>query len=394
MSVIDYGLDGRYDAIVAEARSVLDAIPVQEREPTGSTLSPYLCKTFKQSGLSSYMVPARFGGRSEDVDPLAVCLLRETLMGTSSQMDAMFSLQGIGSYALSLAGDPRVQEEWLPRIATGDALAAMALTEPHAGSDLKSASTVIRAEGSEVVINGHKSYISHANDADVITVFGREGDGFSLVAVPVGTPRMSIVPGPALIAPHEVADVILEDVRLPADHRIGLPGQAFALVLATLTVFRASVAGSAVGLAQAALDEAVRHCGDRQQFGRPLYKLGPVAALLADSGAEVEMARLLAYRAATRARDGAPDSLDYSSMAKLATTEIACRVVDRCVQAMGRFGLEAGGRMGQIYLVARPLRIYEGASEVLRLGVARYLHTATATRAEATGIEAVTLPLS
>jgi acyl-CoA dehydrogenase len=378
MSVIEYGIEARYEDVVAEARAVIEAIPAEKREPCASTLSPYLIGVFKQSGLSSYMVPARFGGRSESVDPLAVCLVRETLMASSSQLDAMFSLQGIGTYALTLAGHPRVQRAWLPRIARGDALAAMALTEPHAGSDLKSVTTTIRADGDDVVIDGHKSCISHANDADVITVFGREGDGFSLVAVPAGTAGMTIVPGPALIAPHEVADVVFEHVRLPADYRVGVPGEAFALVLATLTVFRASVAGSAVGLAQAALDEAVRHCGERRQFGRPLYRLGPVAALLADSGAEVEMARLLAYRAATRARDGAPDSLDYSSMAKLATTEIACRVVDRCVQAMGRFGLEAGTRMGQIYLVARPLRIYEGASEVLRLGVARYLHTTAA----------------
>lgn len=221
---------------------------------------------------------------------------------------------------------------WLPRIASGESLAAMALTEPGAGSDLKAVTTTIRVDGDELVIDGRKSFISHAALAEVITVFGKEGDGWSLVCVPADTPGLTIRPGPSLIAPHDVADVVLDGVRVPVSHRIGAPGKAFALVLATLTVFRASVAGSAVGLAQAALDEAVRHCRDREQFGRPLYKLGPVAGLLADSGADVEMSRLLAYRAATRARDlagiggdeRAAESLDYSSMAKLAASEAAC----------------------------------------------------------------------
>jgi acyl-CoA dehydrogenase len=327
------------------------------------------------------MVPGEFGGIAERVDPVAVCVIREALMYGSSPLDAMFSLQGIGTYALTLAGDPELQRRWLPRIASGESLAAMALTEPGAGSDLKAATTTIRADGDDLVIDGHKSFISHAAVADVITVFGKEEGGWSLVAVPTGTPGLTIHPGPSLIAPHDVADVVFDGVRVPAGHRIGAPGKAFELVLATLTVFRASVAGSAVGLAQAALDEAVRHCRDREQFGRPLYKLGPVAGLLADSGADVEMSRLLAYRAATKARDlagsgdhtRAAESLDYSSMAKLAASEAACRVVDRCVQAMGRFGLVADSRIGQVYLLQRPLRIYEGASEVLRLGVARYL---------------------
>jgi acyl-CoA dehydrogenase len=376
MNASEFGLDARYDDLQREARAVIEAIAPAEREPVSGGLSPLLVKEFRASGLSRFMVPGRFGGHTERVDPVAVCLIREVLMNASSQLDAMFSLQGIGTYALSLAGDPQLQQHWLPRVASGEVLAAMALTEPDAGSDLKSCTTTIRAEGDELVLNGHKSFISHAAVADVITVFGREGDGWSLVCGPAGTPGLSVRPGPDLIAPHDVADVLLHDVRVPRSHRIGEAGSAFELVLATLTVFRASVAGSAVGLAQAALDEAVRHCRDRRQFGRPLYRLGPVAGLLADSAADVEMARLLAYRAALRARDQAvtpAESLDYSSMAKLAASEAACRVVDRCVQAMGRFGLATDRRVGQLYLLARPLRIYEGASEVLRLGVARYL---------------------
>lgn len=393
MRVSEYGLDG-YDDIQAQARAVVESLAPRDREPrAGEGLTDTQVKAFRASGLSRHAVPGRFGGITETVDPVAVCVIREELMYGSSPLDAMFALQGIGSYALTLGGDPELQRYWLPRIASGEALAAMALTEPGAGSDLKAATTTIRVEGDELRIDGLKSFISHAEVADVITVFGKEEGGWSLVAVPADTPGLSIRPGPSLIAPHDVADVVLDGVRVPVSHRIGAPGKAFDLVLATLTVFRASVAGSAVGLAQAALDEAVRHCRDREQFGRPLYKLGPVAGLLADSGADVEMSRLLAYRAATRAREAAEsgdgaraaESLDYSSMAKLAATEAACRVVDRCVQAMGRFGLVADSRIGQIYLLQRPLRIYEGASEVLRLGVARYL---TAQLPDASGPDA------
>ncbi|MBA3743129.1 acyl-CoA dehydrogenase family protein [Sporichthya sp.] len=373
MRASEYGLDTHYDRIQDEVRAVLDGVAPEDREPTGGRLSPLLVKAFAESNLSEHMVAARHGGRTETIDPLAVCVIREALMNSSSQLDALFSLQGIGSYALSRAGHPEVQQHWLPRIARGEALAAMALTEPHAGSDLKSITTTMHEDGDDLVISGHKNYISHASVADVITVFVREGEGYSLAVVPARTPGLRIEDGPTLIAPHEVSDLYFDEVRVPRSHRIGAPGEAFEHVLATLTVFRASVAGSAVGLAQAALDTALEHCVTREQFGRPLWKLGAVGALLADCAGEVEMARLLAYRAAGRAKAGSPDALDYSSMAKLATTEIACRVVDRCLQTMGRFGLEAEGHMAQLYLIARPLRIYEGANEVLRLGVARYL---------------------
>ncbi len=170
-----------------------------------------------------------------------------------------------------------------------------------------------------------------------------------------------------------LGEVQFDQVRLPASARLGVKGQGLPLVLATLGVFRVSVAGAAVGLAQAALEEAVRHTRSRIQFGRPLARLGPVAQMLADCWTEVEMARLLTYRAAYMAIDDPAASLHHSSMAKLAASEIASRVVDRCVQVMGRFGLIRGSKIEKLYRQARPMRIYEGASEVLRLGIAREL---------------------
>jgi len=209
--------------------------------------------------------------------------------------------------------------------------------------------------------------------ADFYTVLAREDDAYSMLLVPADAPGVSIEPLPELIAPHVIADVRLSGVRLDQQARIGQPGEGFRLALSTLATFRVSVAGAAVGLADAALREAGRHAGTRRQFGRTLAELGPVAALLADSWADVEAARLLTYDVALAARADPLAQLDRSSMAKLAASEAASRVVDRCVQVMGRWGLVRGGRMEKLYRQSRPLRIHEGASEVLRLGIARQL---------------------
>ena len=170
-----------------------------------------------------------------------------------------------------------------------------------------------------------------------------------------------------------LGDLQFDNVLLPHSARLGEAGKGLDLVMATLAVFRVSVAGAAVGLAQTALEEAVRHTRTRIQFGRPLARLGPVAQMLADSWTEIEMARLLTYRAASMAKDNPAATLQHSSMAKLAASEAASKVVDRCVQVMGRFGLIRGSKIEKLYRQARPMRIYEGSSEVLRLGIAREL---------------------
>ena len=194
-----------------------------------------------------------------------------------------------------------------------------------------------------------------------------------MVLVPADMPGVSVTSTPELMAPHILGEIRFDDVLLPSSARLGEVGQGLELVLATLGVFRVSVGGAAVGLAQAALEEAVRHTRQRVQFGRPLAKLGPVAQMLADCWSEVEMARLLTYRAAWIASGDPSNALNHSSMAKLAATEMASRVVDRCVQMMGRFGLIRNSKIERLYRQARPMRIYEGASEVLRLGIAKTL---------------------
>ena len=363
-----------YRALQQEARDVAARLePVAAAADDSNEVHPEVLSILRQSNLMNLMVPAAYGGRHEQVDPFAVCIVREVLMATCSHADSLFALQGIGSLAIGRVGSPEQREQWLPKVATGEVLAALALTEPVAGSDLKGITTTIVTRGDELVISGHKSFISNAGAAGFYTVLAREPQGLSLVLVPADADGVASSPAPELIAPHVLGDVIFDDVVVSSAARLGEPGRGLDSVLATLAVFRVSVAGAAVGLAQAALEEATRHARTREQFGRPLARLGPVASLLADSWADVAGARLLTYRAAELAGQDPLGHLEHSSLAKLAATEAACRVVDRCVQVMGRWGLIRGSKIERCYRQARPMRIYEGASEVLRLGISRRL---------------------
>ncbi len=367
-------LDPPYRELQAEARALAEEVaPLAAEADESSTVDHRVLERLRASGLCGVMVPAAWGGRDEAVDPLAVAVVREALMGASSHLDSLFALQGIGSFAIARGGSDEQRDRWLPAVARGEALAALALTEPEAGSDLKSIATTLSPTADGLLLRGEKAFISNAGAAAFYTVLAREEAGLSLVLVEAGAPGVSVTRTQEIVAPHVLGDLRFDGVALPPTARIGPPGGGLDLVLATLAVFRASVAAAAVGLAQAALEEAVRHTAARSQFGRPLARHGQVAALLADSWTEVEMARLLTYRAAELARDDPAAALNWSSMAKLASTEIASRVVDRAVQAMGRWGLSRDGKVERLYRQARPMRIYEGASEVLQLGIARTL---------------------
>lgn len=371
---MNFDLDPHYLLIQDQARKLARAVePLASEADEMSQVHPGVLAALRQSGLCSLMVPAEFGGAASRPDPLAICVVREALMATSSHADSLFALQGIGSYAISLAGSPGQRAHWLPRVGTAEVLAALAITEEHVGSDVKNIATVATATAEGLRLRGTKSFISNGGAAGFYLVLCKEEAGYSMLLVPADAPGVSVTPTPEIMSPHVLGEIHFDDVALPQSARLGRPGQGMDLVLATLGVFRVSVAGAAVGLAQAALEEAVRHTRTRVQFGRPLARLGPVAQMLADSWTEIEMARLLTYRAAAAAVHDSAAALPQSSMAKLAATEAACRVVDRCVQVMGRFGLVRNTKIEKFYRQARPMRIYEGASEVLRLGIARQL---------------------
>jgi acyl-CoA dehydrogenase len=369
-----FALDKRYIELQEEARRLTAMVePIAAEADAMSTVHPELHRLLADADLGSLMVPAAYGGRTEKVDPLAVCVVREVLTMTSGNLDSLFALQGIGSFAISVAGTDEQRSRWLPAVASCEALAALALTEPDAGSDVRAMkSEVVQTDGG-LALKGHKAFISNAPSAAFFTVFAREGDGFSLFLVPADRDGITITPSPEIIAPHVLGEVELDSVPVDDSDRIGVAGRGFGLVMATLSVFRVSVAGAAVGLSQAALEEAASHTATREQFGRPLARLAPVAERLADSWGEIEAARLLTYRTAEEAREDPGGQLQMSSLAKLVATETASRVVDRSVQVMGRFGLIQGSKIERLYRLARPMRIYEGASEALRSGIASAL---------------------
>jgi acyl-CoA dehydrogenase len=369
-----FELPDEYIALQRDAAALASACaPTAAEADEASRIHPQVRELLRKSGLAEVMVPAAFGGRGDGVDSLAVTVIREQLAAESAHLDSLFAMQGIGSFGLSVGGTPELQERWLPRVGRLEAIAALGLTEPDVGSDLKAITTTAEERGGLLVLNGHKSFITNAGDADFYSVLAREGDGFSLILVPADTPGLSTSSPHQIIAPHVLGDVVLDGVTVPASHRLGAPGAGFTLVLATLATFRVSVAGAAVGLATAALTEAVRHCAAREQFGVPLARLGPVPAALASSWTDIEMARALTYRAAASAARDPLAHLDLSSLAKVGATEAAGRVVDRAVQVMGRFGLVRGSKIERLYREARPMRIYEGATEVIYDSLARHL---------------------
>lgn len=369
-----FQLADAYEAVRERAAALAArANPLAAEADAMSTVHEGMRDLLRDSGLARLMVPAAYGGESEQIDPVAVCVVREELMSASAHLDSLFALQGIGSYALAVGGSDELRSRWLPGVADLDVLAALALTEPDAGSDLKSISTTVVERDGKLVVDGAKSFISNGTEAGFFSVLAREGDGYSMVLVPADAPGLQVEPTPELIAPHILGEITFEGVEVPAGNRIGEPRRGFGLVLATLSMFRVSVAGAALGVARAALDEATRHAKRREQFGGPLIELDSIAAMLGDSWMELEMARLLTYRAAERARENPRAALVDSSMAKLAASEVAGRVADRAVQVTGRFGLVRDAKVERLYRQARPMRIYEGASEVLRLQIARVL---------------------
>lgn len=378
-----FDLSPRHREIQRTARSCAARIEEFAGEAdTYTQIHPGVLDALRESGLARQVVPSAYGGAGETLDPLAIAVVREALMYGSAHLDSLFGMQGVGSYSLTAGGSEELKQEWLPRVARLDAIAGLALTEPDIGSDLRGVTTTVEAAPGGVRVHGRKSFITNGGAADFYCVLGREpgggagkggGGGYSMVLVPSDAPGLTVSRGSDLIAPHILGELDFDQVTVPEGNRLGAPGEAFSLTLRTLAVFRATVAGAAVGLAQAALDEALEHAKTREQFGRPLIALGAVAQSLALSWTEVESARAITYRAAALARREPLKHLDLSSIAKVSATEAAGRVVDRSVQTMGRFGLVSGTKIERLYRNARPLRVYEGASEVLLDALARRL---------------------
>ena len=329
-----------------------------------------------EAGIVRNAVPAAFGGTHERLDVRSLCLIREHLAYRSGLADFVFAMQGLGSGAISLFGSSDQQQAWLPGTGTGELCAAFALTEPDAGSDVAAISTRAELDGDHYAISGEKTFISNGGIADFYVVFARTGEadgarGLSAIIVPATTPGLEVAERIETIAPHPLAWLRFDKCRVPVTHRIGEGGSGFRIAMGTLDVFRSTVGAAALGFARRALDEATARARRRNLFGAPLADLPGVQTQLAEMAMDIDAAALLIYRAAWTKDQGAARVTREAAMAKLYATEAAQRAIDTAVQIFGGLGVTKGSVPEALYREIRALRIYEGASEVQKLVIAR-----------------------
>jgi alkylation response protein AidB-like acyl-CoA dehydrogenase len=317
------------------------------------------------------------GGVGDAIDTRAICLIRETLARHNGLADFAFAMQGLGSGAISLFGTDEQRARYLPKVASGDAIAAFALSEPDAGSDVAAMQCAARLDGDAYVLDGEKTWISNGGIADFYVVFARTGEapgarGISAFIVDAGAPGFEIAERIEVIAPHPLARLRFSGCRIPAAQRIGAAGQGFKVAMATLDVFRTSVAAAALGFARRAFDEALAHALNRKMFGQTLADFQLTQATLAQMATRIDASALLTYRAAWE-RDRGMKVTKEAAMAKMTATESAQQVIDAAVQLFGGLGVTSGHPAEQLYREIRALRIYEGATEVQQLIIAREL---------------------
>lgn len=363
-----------------ERRALLETVAALPEEPSGPDAPRQLVRLLAEAGLLAECVPAAYGGARPAVSLRALCLLRAALAYRSPLWDLMFVMQGLGSYAVTLAGSEAQRQAYLPQVVQGQAVCALGLTEPEAGSDLAGVRTQARLVGGRYVINGEKVFISSAGVATHYVLYARTGEhpkkGLTAFLLPADAVGLSVEPMALLCDDHPIGRLRLQDVTLPESARIGEEGQGMTLALGTLEVFRTSVGAAAVGMARRALQEALTHVTRRQQFGQPLASFQATQLALAEMATDCEAAALLVQRAAVlHDLGGAAASGPLGSMAKLFATEAAQRVVDRSLQLHGGSGLITGSPIERLYRDVRALRIYEGTSEIQKLIIARALIT-------------------
>ena len=317
------------------------------------------------------------GGAADVIDTRTICLVRETLARHAGLADFAFAMQGLGSGAISLQGTPEQRARYLPRVAAGDAIAAFALSEPEAGSDVAAMACAARADGNAYVLDGEKTWISNGGIADFYVVFARTGElpgsrGISAFIVDADTPGLTIAERIDVIAPHPLARLRFQNCRIPATQRIGAPGEGFKVAMRNLDVFRVSVAAAAIGFARRAFDEGLHRARTRKMFGGVLADFQLTQSKLAQMATTIDSAALLTYRAAWQRDQGRPVTRE-AAMAKMSATEGAQQVIDAAVQLWGGLGVVSEQPVERLYRDIRALRIYEGATEVQQLIIGRDL---------------------
>ena len=365
-------------ALEADAAAIARKVAPLAAAGAEGRVNRRLIQALGEEGLLPRLFPHRAGGSREgDVSAVDLCVVRETLGRESTQAENAVAIQTLGSYPIVLAGTETQLSRWVAPVATGKAVAAFALTEPNAGSDVGALELRAEPDGKGYRLTGVKVFISNAPDADVYTLFARTTPGAGTRGV-----TAFIVPGDAerltgvsmrLISPHPIGRIELDGVFVPRDQMLGEVDQGFKLAMRVLNLFRPSVGASVVGMAQAALDAAIRHAGTRKAFGRPIREFQAVSHQLAEMATRLEAARLLVYAAAEAYDRGGSHVARRAAMAKLFATETAQFVVDAAIQVHGAQALEEGQLLEHLYRAVRAPRIYEGTSEIQREIIARDL---------------------
>jgi acyl-CoA dehydrogenase len=330
------------------------------------------------AGFLQHTVAQSYGGVRAQVAARDLCVLREELARGDALADTMFALQALGSYPITLAGNDEQKSRYLPKVASGALIAAFAITEPEAGSDVASLQTVAARRGEEFFLNGIKRFISNAGVADFYVVFAatdpeKKAKGISAFIIDANTPGLIVKEKTQLLSPHPIGVLEFADCVVPAAALLGAPGDGLKVALETLDLLRCSVGAAAVGFAQRALEEAIQYSQSRRQFGRAIGEFQGIQFKLAEMATELEAARLLVNQAAWVHDCGGEAAKQKSSMAKFYATEAAQKIVDQALQIHGGSGLIAGSIMERLYRDVRALRIYEGTSEIQKLVIAREL---------------------
>jgi acyl-CoA dehydrogenase len=334
-------------------------------------------KLLGDAGFLKPTIPNAYGGLHATFDVRTLCLTREILGFYDGLADFAFAMQGLGTGAITLFGSDALKERYLPAVGAGRAIAAFALSEPEAGSDVAALATTAQADGNAYVrLTGRKTFISNGGIADFYVVFARTGEGpgakgLSAFVVDADTPGFTIAERIEVIAPHPLATLAFDGAQVPVENRLGQPGEGFKVAMATLDIFRSTVGAAALGFARRALAETVERASTRKLFGAPLADLQLTQAAIAEGATEVDAAALLVYRAAWTKDTGAARVTREAAMAKMFATEAAQRVIDRAVQVFGGLGVTKGVKVEELYREIRALRIYEGATEVQKLVIAR-----------------------
>lgn len=334
-----------------------------------------LIRQMGNAGWLRYCVPAEYGGALPGLDSRSLCLLRQTLGYFDGLADFAFVMQGLGSGPISLFGSETLKQKYLPHVASGKMIAAFALSEPDAGSDVAAMTTRATRTSTGYRLNGVKTWISNAGIADFYTVFARvendEAEGVTAFVVDADTPGLRVTERFDVCAPHPIGTLTFTDCEIPVNQRIGEAGKGFKVAMQNLDVFRASVGAAALGFAEAALDMGIARATTRPMFGGTLADLQITQAAIGDMCTEIDAATLLIYRAAWERDVLKQRTTKSAAMAKMFATESAQRVIDRCVQLHGGLGVKVGHPMEMLYREIRSLRIYEGATEVQQVIIAR-----------------------